>query len=1356
MKQTFLAAVCAVLTWHTTRAQIDTVKFDDSIPVNWTASSTSTLSLSNEHLKGGTHALKWTAGAGDTLKASSLGIGTNISASSHFFIYSPAAGNDTLIVQFLDNTNTVQREGHVLLNFGGWREYHRNLLDDYNYGASLPRFNLQGFRVIYRPGTPAGTGKIWLDEVMVAGFGEARTPGPHMLLDHQHFALNPEDGPAGNALESWLNHPDIATTAATGAEISGLQTARTAYHRDAVTVSPTDVNKAKSYVTGCNISRNADSSIKGRPQPDVTIYHTDTLNLLSRYCGILANAWLVNHDTVARSQLLLFTEYLLDQGLAEGGRNVILTNDHNDIDTFATGFLQALSAYPTAMRRDVIRMLQWSHEYNKIYQPTITPGLNEDYLYKKTPYLYELACAGDVDDSAIRDLKCLSRWLEQNTLAGQGGRDGVKPDGTAFHHNAHHVAYMQAFKSWIDCAYNMRNTPFHVSQTAYTNMSNVIRTLFLETSRGTIFGNADCGRTPFPSSIPIDTTHFRKLDSVGGKLAGVDIDPAMAAAYNYFYNTNYYTSAAPADMDGYYAFNYAQLGIFRKNGWTVDMRGFTDKLFGAEIFPTDNRYGRYQSYGAVEVLYNGNLTGTGYRPDGLGWDWNVIPGATTIHLPYASLDPHLDKTEEHQLGSFAGALSLGKDGIFGMDFTQDTSSNFSNYNLRFHKSVFAFDTILICLGSGINASTGGNKAATNLFQAVVTDIPQLILDSNSLSFPYSNTMKIDSPGNWLINARGTGYYIPKGNDSLVIFQGQQTTPNESDSTGDSTNTINASKAWLTHGSTVSNARYHFVIVPGITTSAKMKPLATLMSQNAIYKVLSQTDTLHAVRYLSSHVNSYVFFQSASNVNIGFVKSISGKALLGARERGDTLILTIANPDLNTISDSVSYWRSTATNITLTVKGSWNVQSNPANATITSTADSLIATFTLQDGFPATLKLVNTAADSSKPGVWTNQYPSDSSWNYGFGRGSLGADAFSGSSTTSVSPGSGGSNGYLTNPPSGTVKVSIGSSGTPRFDLVDSSRQLQMTASSTATIGRFSAYGIAHATPVASAFFTFTLNDSPSTDSVDWIFAMGKTGTSFFNGSSGFSNTGINSTPDVFSALKWSVNGNNRNVVNFRYRDKKTTATSVGYPLVTSSFFQRGGTYKMEIYANAGSTPQTYVRGITTYTVIPRTYHVWANSTQLSYQGNTNFPADEMVADSTLAAFLFDSKLCGSFSGGVLTGNNSATMTLAHTLQINYAQPNGPLGLSSTASALTATPLALTPSATSSGFRLMPNPAHDHIQLQYTVPKATKTTINVVSVSGQVVLRKEVWLAPGENYITLNIATLSPGMYSINGALFLKK
>ena len=957
-----LLATCWVALCASVCAQVDPIGFNDSIPGNWSTTGTTPLSLSAEHYKGGTQSLKWEAAAGDTLKATHLGIASaDISSSGHWFIYSTAVTNDTLVIQFLDASGVMKREGHMLLNYKGWREYHRNLKEDYNYGSTAPLFAPDQFRLVYKPAA-AASGTLYIDEVQFTGYGQARLPGPHMLLDYQHFAKNAEDGPAGNGLASWLNTPDIPATTPTGGEGSGLTTVKGIYTRSLPTVTTPEVTEAKNYVTICTISRNTDGSIKGRPLDSITVYYPQYMMQLSNYCGVLARAFKYNHDADALSKLRLFTEYLLDQGLAEGGRNVLLTNDYRYMPYFPVGFLQALSDtfYTPALKVEVVKMLKWSLEYNKIYAASVTPGLNLDYLYQKSQYLPELAGMDTTggNSGAVRDLKSFSRFLEQNTLTSLGGRDGIKPDGTGFHHQVHYLEYTHAYITWISNAWSLKGTPFKVSSTAYSNMSRAIKALFLEINNGHLYANSECGRTPFQSSGPLDTSDVRKMVYIGGDVLGTTIDVDLAAAYNYFFGSTLFPVTAAA-LDGFYQFNYAQLGVFRKDSWVTVMKGFTNKLFGTEIYKSENRYGRYQSYGAVEVLYGGQLSATGYQKDGDGWDWNVVPGATTVHLPYSSLQCAATTAEEYQQGSFAGALSLGKDGIFGFDFKQDTiSANYTTSNLAFHKSVFAFDSILVCLGSGIKTSNSLGNVATNLFQGLVDyttpAIPTIYINSSTGTTADMNSTV--TPGKYILTAQKTYFYIPAGNDSITIFRGMQITPKDTSTDGNTVDTAKASKAWLSHGTHPTNAGYQFVIVPKVE-KAQLSSLTTNLSGTSKYVVLKKTDTLHAVKYVPGNVTGYVFFQPVVNVNIGYVKSITGKALVGVRESGDTIKVSIASPDLNTQYDSTNYWLSSPTAVTLTLSGNWAVISNASGANITQNTDSLAAGFSLQHGAAAYLVLV---------------------------------------------------------------------------------------------------------------------------------------------------------------------------------------------------------------------------------------------------------------------------------------------------------------------------------------------------------------------------------------------------------------
>ncbi len=75
----------------------------------------------------------------------------------------------------------------------------------------------------------------------------------------------------------------------------------------------------------------------------------------------------------------------------------------------------------------------------------------------------------------------------------------------------------------------------------------------------------------------------------------------------------------------------------------VTLKGYTTDVWGAEIYKKDNRYGRYQSYGSVQIMGYPSRIASGY--DENGWDWNRLPGTTTIHLPFELLDSPLPEPQ---------------------------------------------------------------------------------------------------------------------------------------------------------------------------------------------------------------------------------------------------------------------------------------------------------------------------------------------------------------------------------------------------------------------------------------------------------------------------------------------------------------------------------------------------------------------------------------------------------------------------------------------------------------------------------------------------------------------------------------
>ncbi|PTQ93958.1 putative secreted protein (Por secretion system target) [Mucilaginibacter yixingensis] len=943
--------------------------FDSGVPTNFAATG-STLSSSTTHIKSGS-SLAWSVTNGAVLTASSLGItsaqtGNFTTSAAQFYIYNAVPSQDTLVFSFYTNGNpTPQRVGHMLLNYAGWRDYHRSYRFDYNSGLDMGPggFTLDKMIITYKAANSSSTPTIYLDEFNMVGDANERQPGPHMQLDLNQFSdsysfLEP--------LQYFLNPPPAGPApTATAQEQANAATVKAQYPRSIFIPNGANVTTAENYVTGCGIYRNADGSINGT-RGLMYLNNVDTLVKISNYVGYLTAAASRNNDNVAKSNLLLFTEYLLDQGLAEGGRNNIHTNDYTNCRNFPVGFLQAVKSglLTDSLNKGILRMLKWSNGYNVIYNPNAT-WVETDFIYLKATFLLELAGYAPSVDEQVRDYYNASNFLSLFTNTQQGIEDGIKPDGTGFHHNFNNIHYLYAWGVYADRANSLKGTVFRIKQQAFNNMAGAFKTILLQQSpNAALIPNSLGGRYPLAPFTQISQNQLKEMVAVGGDIEGTTNDTGLAQLYNYIYQTNNYNVPA-RNYDSVYCYNYASIGIKRKGNWIAAMKGLTNTLRGGEIFPSQkmNMYGRYQSYGALEVLYSGGNTANGWILNGAGWDWNMYPGTTSVQLPWASLKPSsTSNVYQVQANNFAGALSLGaKHGIFAIDFVENANGNFTPDNLKFKKSVFTFDSLMVCLGSSISSTNSSNITSTNLFQAIDTAANFAPIYVNSASpingATYSNTLSTSANSAWMVNGQTTGYYIPKNGGTITVARGSQSTPDQSDLNQTLFNTANYSKAHISHGNAPTNGTYQYVVVPA-TTPAAMQTLASTLDAGNIYTVLSQTDSLHAVFYKPDSLTSYAFFQPNDHVNIGYIKSISNKGLVGIQKKGDTLTVTINNPDLNAVADNTdAQWHSSPQNINLILNGNWTVIANTPGVSTSSANNTLTAGFTLKDGFSGSLTLV---------------------------------------------------------------------------------------------------------------------------------------------------------------------------------------------------------------------------------------------------------------------------------------------------------------------------------------------------------------------------------------------------------------
>ncbi len=912
-----------------------TFNFEDAtVPSGWSATSGGSLSLSSEHYKEGNASLGWEANGTAVLTVTFPSFTASTGNSAFLQIYTPEVTNDTLVIEFFNSAN-IRRTANYLLNYKGWRDFNRAYIE---YVSNVS-FTVTSIRMTLKPASE-GTRKIYFDDVRFNQSTAAnRIMGSQWILDKAFFSANNEQ------LNLFSNPVDITTETPTASELNALTALRNQLSRTPVAGNTTNLNAAKSFAINMNIERNPDGSVRGNVvDMSVTALTTAVVTDYVNKLEMLAAEGLKDAPTLVLFRDLL--DHLMDQGLGEGVSFSIRPNDYTASRNIPPKLLNLLPACTPEQQTEVLKLVRWISFYGMLYEPenTYLQSLNSDVVYLYLPHMMGVAIFQQDDEVAVRELKAFKRFLERNTEYVPGGGDIFKPDGTGFHHGTQYNNYMYAYQTWAEYINYLKGTPFRISLPAYERFKKAVVAKYtmatLDVNNTRHYANTLSGRNPFGPGIQVFFSRnlFENLIDVGGDILGTTIDEELAGAYNYFFKSTKY-SVPENSYEGFHQFNYSPMGIYRKNNWVATMRAPTTKLWGAEIYSGENRFGRYQSHGTLEITYAGTAATSGYpgSSNGGGWDWNVVPGTTTVHYTsWQEMMPAKNTTDRFdqytKTKNFSGALSWMDCGIFATDFDQgDTwgSQRFTPTNLVFKKSMYAFDNLIVSLGSNI-ASSGTYSTtmitATNLFQNLISSASgALLLNGTEIGRP--NTVTLPSgQDNWMISPQGTGYFIPQGNDEIKLIHDTQQTPYETGSDFASPVTsANAAKAYINHGVKPSGKKYSFVVVPS-TNSADMQNLAAQMSNNggSVYQVHTQNEYLHALTYLPKNITAYTFFGASFNLTYGIVKSSTGEHLLMHRPDNVTgrQFFAASNPNLKPVNDAVFGWKSSTSQATLTFAGEW--------------------------------------------------------------------------------------------------------------------------------------------------------------------------------------------------------------------------------------------------------------------------------------------------------------------------------------------------------------------------------------------------------------------------------------------------
>ncbi len=785
-----------------------------------------------------------------------------------------------------------------------------------------------------------------------------------------------------------FNYPvDIPASATTDDERAAYTSLKAAFY-----ASLTNVNSdaAESYVAGLKDN----GTWSGLPAAN-SVTQAQLATIMSNAKDLARAA---NHGKAsAQASLNELLDAMTFRGYKKGINFHLATNDYTSCKTIVQGSVEAAAMYSGTRQGDWLNFVNWVCEFGQVYNPRYLTELNTDYMYNVAPLLFSYPFVVGDDELGVRHLKACSRYLARFVEPTDGKDDGLKVDGAGFHHGTHYPNYLYCFRSWFELATKYRGTAVRISEAGFRGAVKHVMCMYLTATKPTNGGssylaNSLSGRNPYLNggiSNQVSRADFETLLEVGKDITG-SYDADLAAAYNYFFDVSSSAyGSAKAAIDGFYQFNYSPVGVLRRGSWVATMRAPTVNFFGSEMYVSENRLGAYQSHGSLEVMYKGDAKASGIPSTGDcgGWDWNAVPGATVVLFTrWTDMMPGKNTTQrcdQYSAKNFSGALAVGKTGIFATDFEQGNvwgSGQFTPTALKFKKSYFAFDSIIVALGS--NISSGGALAntgntVTNLFQNIVySGSGSFIHNGATISTAQTTTTSDNAAPNWFVTPAGTGYFVPKGQPVTVIY-GTQTTPKETGAdAGSPATTATAAKGYLDHGKVPTAAKYEFVVLPA-TNATAMAGLESAL--NGVYTVIQQDEKAHILRLNARRQTGYAAFAPLTGLTGNAITAIDAPSLVSLTEKHtDTLALAVCVPELTFVDGKAA-----DKPVTLTLNGFWYSDYIPQNIKIQHVEASNICkiTVTAQKGLPTCLTLhksgyipTPTGVDGRKNALEVKVYP----------------------------------------------------------------------------------------------------------------------------------------------------------------------------------------------------------------------------------------------------------------------------------------------------------------------------------------------------------------------------------------------
>ncbi|USE35110.1 chondroitinase family polysaccharide lyase [Endozoicomonas sp. SCSIO W0465] len=981
---------------------------DDQVPDYVHAGSGSALSISDKRYVIGDQSLRWDWKSGSTMTViDPIRLVTDNEAWKtwgrratqvlSFWVYNEKPVDDVMIVDLgrgLNGHMPADAGFEVNMNFSGWRTVGVSLQNDIQ-GREMEGLGIidrgddEGLGLISQPGgikpdmdsirftAPSGVdaGTFYIDRIMLS-VDDARYQWSD---DHVKTRITVPE--IDFALPDQLPEPTAEELAGVRAIHQALTQVFASEANETGLKKVNDQDQLRQMFADLNIEKDEDGTLRGRHILSAfqrVIYQQEHLTpddkalvdeyvLLADYSSLMLNIarqWNSLEPGVEKDEFkamyLSMVEHLMDQGFADGSG--LVTTHHWGYGSrwwYISAMMMSDILEEAGYRKAIYDALVWySREFAASFSmDTGKESSNLDYYNTLARQHLALLLLNPDPVERVALMKKFGNFFNLSLAQTPPGYyDGLRPDGTAWRHDGNYPGYsFPAFNGAAQVVYMLKDSPFAVSADGRANLKRAMMAAWNYSNPSIGLGLA--GRHPFrPYGVKDFSESFKWLALTGNPETGDTLDEELASTYLQVTGRAAAESQAifgrqlePMPLpEGHWTYNGGAFGIHRYNDKMVTLKAYNKDVWSSEIYYRDNRYGRYQSHGAVQIKPFGDQTEYGFAQE--GWDWNRNPGATTIHLPLDQLNSPITHTLMLRGSeSFSGSSNLeGQYGLFA--FKHKAPGHLDRFDGSFvaRKSTMAIDNRLIMLGSDISNRTSKYPTETTLFQhGIAEKSADLWVNGKKVEqLPFSATLKA---GDWLIDGHDNGYYVIKGDEVNVRRQHQTSRhdktmkPTEGD----------FSVAWIDHGKAPGDAGYEYLVLMDTTPEAMARLADDMKAGKKPYDVLRKDANAHVIKDNATQVTGYVAF-SGGSFNEGVVSSISREAMVMTRPISDTeMTISAVTTDLGLTKETMP----ATLDIAVTIKGAWKAAEMNDKVKVATSGDSTSLVFSSYFGIPAEVKLI---------------------------------------------------------------------------------------------------------------------------------------------------------------------------------------------------------------------------------------------------------------------------------------------------------------------------------------------------------------------------------------------------------------